>query len=132
MKRVMCLFCCFLCIVLLSSCSDEEYDSVKATYADYGYHHDTDYRITELEEKIEHLEDIIWQLTETQEECLQDLDAVREAEGATLCSVAEHYGIDEDEFFDVYLSYYSEESGNDLGELIKYYEDSFDEVLKTK
>ena len=129
MKKVVCIFCCILCILFLSSCSDEEYDSVKATYADYGYHHDTDYRITELEEKIEHLEEVISLLNETQEECLRDWYETKEAEGIALYSLAQHQGIDEDEFFDVYSDYLNDEYG-DPTETIDEYQKSFDEIMK--
>lgn len=131
MKRVVYSFCCLLCIILLSSCSDGEYDPVTGTYSDYSDYGDGgsyDEEVEILLEKINDLEYTIEKLESNQQDCL---DAWRREEEQTpdlICDMADYYDIDIDDFFDVYSDYLNEYG--DPTETINEYQKSFDEIMK--
>ncbi|WP_314024483.1 hypothetical protein [Filifactor alocis] len=128
MKRVMYLFCCFLCIVLLSSCSDGEYDPVTGTYSDYGDGGNYDEEVEILQEKISFLESTIEELESNQQNCLEDWRWIEEQKPDLICDIADYYNIDTDDFFDVYSDYLDEYG--DPTETIDEYQKSFDEIMK--
>lgn len=121
MKRV--LFLSFIFVLLLSSCSSGDYNPITGTYDDYDYGYDEDTESKEIEllkGEISHLEEELWRLQLSHEECLDDWYTYCENAYDTLYDVAQYYDIDEDELIEVYDSYCENDN---YEEIIKSYKD---------